>query len=501
MFRDNLIMGKTLLKLAVGLLATTVATASFLVGLNWDKFKENPQNVQNTSYVSENNSNKPVKRETRKNLEDYFIQDREITNITRYSTDTPNPVIANVKDLSEEDRKAYESNKIIRVGLGEYVLSGTENSSEKNLSLSILEFESSQARKEFLEKNKDEIAYPIFVKDNVVSLIERVTPKGINPQGPFSEEQQTTYFNFLSNYAAKNGMQIISNENQIEKINMYETNSNSASTDNPQASSVANAFTNNRTTEPANVITKNDFEKFFLEKDEFIGLNILSVEEEERLTGLSEKILRENAQFNCYQIIPRTIQDGNPYIAGLEDLMKERRSVGNLTNYGEAFYFIPTEKESKQTRRNNSIINFTAFQFDSSIDAEEAMVRMDGYTERIDDMRLIKGNTVIAISAKYQINTPMQAATYLRAVENYRRRIGAKIFAKNEDAERGLEEKLGNAYKIFNSSFNNNNSDDLYNALGFYFDSTPKGRMGLSNQNALDEQYYAQLRQMYSEVR
>ncbi len=169
--------------------------------------------------LNENN----VKREE---LYSYFFHESELRylNIAKKNIEgtKSNPAIITIKNLDWEEREPYEEDKVLRIGTAEYILKQSKYSTEKGLTLKIVQFISQKDREEFMKK-REKIKYPSFFKETILSYMEEPTIKDVlNPLKRFDEEQLSFYFDLILDYMNRTGMQIILSENEKENKGVLE---------------------------------------------------------------------------------------------------------------------------------------------------------------------------------------------------------------------------------------------------------------------------------------
>ncbi len=151
----------------------------------------------------------------------YFFHERELEHMDKSKEDIEgtksNPAVTTVESLGLAERIPYEEDKILRVGIGEYVLHGVGDSEEKDLSLKVIQFETSEDREDFVQRKKWKLTYPSFFKESVFSSILKPTIEDVlNPLERFNEEQLSAYFNLILDYSSRTGMQILLSGNENE---------------------------------------------------------------------------------------------------------------------------------------------------------------------------------------------------------------------------------------------------------------------------------------------
>jgi len=161
----------------------------------------------------------------REELYAYFFHENELKhlNIAQRNIEgtKSNPAIITIKNLEYDERQPYEENKIFRIGRAEYILQEIGDSAEKDLSLDIIQFETSRDREDFIERKREEIAYPSFFKESIFSSITKPTIENVlNPLERFNEEQVSIYFDLILDYMNRTGMQIMLSENERESEEM-----------------------------------------------------------------------------------------------------------------------------------------------------------------------------------------------------------------------------------------------------------------------------------------
>lgn len=376
-----------------------------------------------------------------------------------------------------------------------YTLSNKEGSDERNLVLKTFKVKDIEDIGYFVNNVKIGADYPLLLKDDV--LIEPM----IDNVESLSPRQKEEYNKIIQDYAKRTGAEIILDREQAaEEISRvinpdkraetsYVSNSNSSS----ENFSAGNTIT--IASEPAVAATSSGLENLFLKGREMNGMKYLSLEDEVRLLDISVEKMRKGKFIPAYQFNNHTIADGNPYVensAGIEEISRKERQLRSLTGYGEAIYFIPSEKEEKQNTGNTSFIRFSVYLFDSLADRREAISSMRGYSQSIDNLVLIKGNYVITIDARRQINSPMQAKAYTKDVLDYIQRTSATISAENEQTQKYLEETLRKANEaIKNPSAYNFDSVDT--VLESYFESTAESRRVNALQTEANKRYLEQI--------
>jgi hypothetical protein len=270
-------MGKTLRNIV---LCSMLAVGSLFIGGCKVKIQGNVQNTYNISDSASEKQESKTDISNKNKLEDYLLQGDELKSISLSSENLPNPVVINREDFNKEGRIQAESDKILRVGVGEYTIPKIEGYSEiKNFALKVLEFESAKDRENFV-KNRKEITYPLFIKDNTVSLIEPTSENHseINLES-LSPKQKEIYTNILQDYINRTGAEAILSGDKAEQERLLKTiqesyvadkrteensteskiisSSNSASTSVPKS---------NITNEPVN--TTKGLESYFFSGDE-----------------------------------------------------------------------------------------------------------------------------------------------------------------------------------------------------------------------------------------
>jgi len=157
-----------------------------------------------------------VKREE---LYNYFFHGDELKHLDIAKKDVEgtksNPAVITIESLGLAERVTYEKEKILRIGRGEYILQEMGDSTEKDLSLNVIQFETIKDREDFIER--EELSYPSFFRESVLSSISKPTIEDIlNPLEMFNEEQLSVYFDLVLDYANRTGMQILLSENEYE---------------------------------------------------------------------------------------------------------------------------------------------------------------------------------------------------------------------------------------------------------------------------------------------
>lgn len=165
-----------------------------------------------------------IEKMINKGLENYFFQGEELSEIklaSAYSEGmNSNPGIVGIEELNADERGHFESNKILKMGIGAYHLPLTEHALNlKDLTLLVVEFESKKDREEFIRKLGSEVTYPFFTKDNILSYIEQPTIDEItDPFSSFSEEQGEAYFKLLRNYSIRTLMDVEFSRDEDENL-------------------------------------------------------------------------------------------------------------------------------------------------------------------------------------------------------------------------------------------------------------------------------------------
>ncbi len=178
------------------------------------------------------NENK-IKREE---LYDYFFHRDELKhlNIAKRNIEGTgsNPAIITIKNLKLEERELYEEDRVLRIGMAEYIFQEGGDSLEKDLSFAIVQFETKRDRENFIQKKRGELKYPTFFKESIMSFIDKPTiEKVLDPFGEFSEEQMLIYMDLILDYTNRTGMEVILSEDEeksktlLEQIKKYILNS------------------------------------------------------------------------------------------------------------------------------------------------------------------------------------------------------------------------------------------------------------------------------------
>lgn len=157
----------------------------------------------------------------REDLYPYFFHGSELKHLNIANKNIEgtksNPAIITIKNLEYDERQQYEEDKVLRIGMAEYILQGIGDSAEKDLSLNIVHFETNKDREDFMERRIEELKYPAFYKESIFSFIEKPTIEEVlNPLGELNEKQMSIYFDLILDYANRTGMQIILSENEQE---------------------------------------------------------------------------------------------------------------------------------------------------------------------------------------------------------------------------------------------------------------------------------------------
>jgi hypothetical protein len=148
----------------------------------------------------------------------YFLHGDELKSINvskdNIEGTSSNPAIITVSNMGYEERKSYEEDKVVRIGIAEYIIQESGDSSEKDLSWGVVQFESAESREDFMKRREEDLKYPLFVKDSVLSYIEEPTIEEVtSPLKDFSEEQYIIYGDLIVDYSSRTGMEIILNKN------------------------------------------------------------------------------------------------------------------------------------------------------------------------------------------------------------------------------------------------------------------------------------------------
>jgi hypothetical protein len=157
------------------------------------------------------NENK-VKREE---LYEYFFHKNELEYLDVANKNvegtSSNPAIMTVKNMeSQSERERYESDKVIRIGIGEYIVKVKEDRRpEGDLTLGVVQFETEEDLKEFMKTHSDRLRYPTFLKEGIMSFIEDPTIDTVLHIGKFNEQYMEVYFDLIINYMNRNQMQVI----------------------------------------------------------------------------------------------------------------------------------------------------------------------------------------------------------------------------------------------------------------------------------------------------
>ncbi len=163
----------------------------------------------------------------REELYPYFFHGRELMhlNIAKKNIEgtKSNPAIITINNLEYDERQLYEEDRVVRIGMAEYILQGIGDSADKDLSLNIIQFETNKDRENFMENKRGEIKYPSFFKESIFSFIDKPTIGDVlNPIGKFNEEQLSIYFDLILDYTNRTGMQIMLSENEQEGKELLE---------------------------------------------------------------------------------------------------------------------------------------------------------------------------------------------------------------------------------------------------------------------------------------
>lgn len=158
---------------------------------------------------------------TRDELNDYFLHGDELKSINiaekKIEGTNSNPAIITISSMGYGERMPYEEDKVVRIGIAEYIIKGDEDSAEKDLSWGIVQFNSPEDRKIFMQKKESLLKYPLFVKDNILSYIEKPTiEKVTSPVKEFSEQQYIIYGDLILNYSKRTGMEVMLDKDQIK---------------------------------------------------------------------------------------------------------------------------------------------------------------------------------------------------------------------------------------------------------------------------------------------
>ena len=157
-----------------------------------------------------------VKREE---LYAYFFHGDELEHLDVAKKDVPgtksNPAVITIESLGLAERVPYEEDKIARIGKGEYILHEMGDSTEKQFSLSVIQFETVKDREDFVQRGR--LRYPSFFRESILSSISKPTIEDVlNPLEMFNEEQLSAYFDLVLSYSTRTGMQILLSENEYE---------------------------------------------------------------------------------------------------------------------------------------------------------------------------------------------------------------------------------------------------------------------------------------------
>ncbi len=178
------------------------------------------------------NENK-IKREE---LYTYFFHQSELEhlNIANRNIEgtNSNPAIITVKNLEQEERKPYEADRVVRIGMAEYVIKEIGNSVEKDLTLGIVQFETKKDMEDFIKRKVDKIKHPAFLKESVMSFIDNPTIEEVfSNSSRFNEEQTLIYIDLILEYMNRTGMNIMlsndeeQNKKLLEQLKKYQLNS------------------------------------------------------------------------------------------------------------------------------------------------------------------------------------------------------------------------------------------------------------------------------------
>ncbi len=280
-------MGKTLRNIVLCLATiAAVGAGSFFIGRGIGKIQNRLQNtnyVSNANHISESILKEPENKTTKKRLENYFLQGDELKSINLSSADSPNPLVINREDFDKEGRGYPLGNRVLRGGIGKYTLPKIESDSEmRDISLEVIEFESAGDKEDFIRGMSGEVTYPLFIKDNTVSLIKPT----IGESESLSPKQKEIYTSILRDYIKRTGVDAVLSGNGTEQEKLLKTikessvvdekteenNAESKISSNPNS---ANAPAGNITNELVNTTTSG-LEKYFFQGDELRFLRLSS---------------------------------------------------------------------------------------------------------------------------------------------------------------------------------------------------------------------------------
>ena len=171
---------------------------------------------------------------TRDALYFYFLHGDELNSINvsknNVAGTNSNPAIITISNIKDyEERKQYEDDNVARIGVAEYIIKGDKDSSEVDLSLGIVQFKSAADREDFMIRRKADLKYPLFVKDSVLSYVEKPTLEEIlSLTKGFSEQQYNIYGNLILAYRKRTGMEVtldkdpIKSEKQLNRLENYD---------------------------------------------------------------------------------------------------------------------------------------------------------------------------------------------------------------------------------------------------------------------------------------
>jgi hypothetical protein len=150
----------------------------------------------------------------------YFLHDDELKSINLSKENiegtSSNPAIITVNNMGYEERKPYEEDKVVRIGMAKYIIQGRGDSSERDLSWGIVQFQSAKDREDFMKKREEDLKYPLFVKESVLSYIVSPTIEDVtSPLKDFSEEQYIIYGDMILSYRNRTGMEVILDKDPI----------------------------------------------------------------------------------------------------------------------------------------------------------------------------------------------------------------------------------------------------------------------------------------------
>lgn len=150
----------------------------------------------------------------------YFLHGSELKsiNVSKNNiegTDS-NPTVITINNMGYEERKSYEEDRVVRIGMAEYIILGSGDSGERDLFWGVVQFESTESREEFMKRREEDLKYPLFVKDSILSYIEEPTIQDVTSAlKDFSEEQYIIYGDLILNYGNRTGMEIILDKNPM----------------------------------------------------------------------------------------------------------------------------------------------------------------------------------------------------------------------------------------------------------------------------------------------